>query len=194
VAVASGATPAEAAGQVELALEGLSPFPLTQLYYGWYWRAGAERALVFASYRRRFTSEQTAGWSGVDLVLPAFAAVLGGAVEPATTLVLGAPEGFTAVHWDSGPVPAMVRFRAVEAEAGEEERARAREELIRSVGGSKAVVDLAAAPVAQPALTDREVAFRSGISFRPFRQWRRRRWTCATRRNLRRCAPRGGAM
>lgn len=162
VAVAAGATPAEAAVQVELALEGISPFPLAQLYYGWFWRPGSEHALVFAAYRRRFTSEQTAAWAGVDLVLPAFAAVLGAAVEPATTVILAAPEGFTAVHWESGPVPAKILGRPVEPEASDEERARAREELVRAVGGSKVIIDLAAAPAAEPALSDREVAFRSG--------------------------------
>lgn len=162
VAVASGATAAEAAAQVELALEGISPFPLAQLYYGWFWRPGVERALVFAAYRRRFTADQTAGWAGADLVLPAFAAVLGGAVEPATTVVLAAAEGFTAVHWDSGPVPGKILSRPVEPEASEDDRARVRDELIRALGGSKTIIDLPTAPAAEPALSDREISFRAG--------------------------------
>ena len=64
VPVTKDATPTEAAAQAELALEGLSPFPLAQLYYGWFWVPGAERALVFGSYRRRFTTEQSAAWEG----------------------------------------------------------------------------------------------------------------------------------
>ena len=162
VPVAAGATPAEAAAQVELALEGIAPFPLTQLFYGWFWLPGAERAFVFASYRRRFTSEQTASWSGADLVLPAFAAVLGATVEPATTVVLAAPEGFTAVHWDAGPVPVNVLCRSLEPEATDEDRARVRDELIRAIGGSKTVIDLATPPVAEPSLNDREMSFRAG--------------------------------
>ncbi len=162
VPVAAGATAAQAAAQVELALEGIAPFPLAQLFYGWFWLPGAERAFVFASYRRRFTSEQTAAWAGVDLVLPAFAAVLGGKVEPATTVVLAAPDGFTAVHWEGGPVPVKVLCRPLEPEATEEDRARVRDELIRAIGGSKAIIDLPAAPAAEPALSDREVSFRAG--------------------------------
>ncbi len=162
VPVASGATAAEAAAQVELALEGISPFPLAQLYYGWFWLPGAERAFVFASYRRRFTSEQASSWAGVDFVLPTFAAVFGATVEPATTVVLASPEGFTGVHWDSGPVPASVLSRQLEPEATDDDRARVREELIRAIGGSKTVIDLAAAPAAEPSLNDREVSFRAG--------------------------------
>lgn len=162
LSIASGATTADAAAQVELALEAISPFPLAQLYYGWFWTPGTERAFVFASYRRRFTSEQAATWQGAELVLPSFAAVLGAVVEPATTLILASPDGLTAVHWDAGPVPAQVLCRPLAPEATEDDRARVRDELIRSLGGSKSVIDLAAPPAADPALTDREIVFRSG--------------------------------
>jgi hypothetical protein len=170
VPVAAGATPAEAAAQVELGLEAVSPFPLTQLYYGYYWTPGAERALVFAAYRRRFTADQVAAWDGADLVLPSFAAPLGGEVAPATTVLLTAPEGLTALHWESGRVPASVLFRPLPAEPeeatpetiGQAEAARAglRDELIRAAGGSRAVIDLGP-PVAESSQTDREVVFRA---------------------------------
>src|SRR4051812_13832034 len=160
--IATGATAAAAAAQVELALEAISPFPLAQLYYGWFWTPGAERAFVFASYRRRFTSEQTAEWQGAELVLPAFATVMGATVEPATTILLASPEGLTGVHWDAGPVPAKVLCHPLAPEATDEDRARAREELIRALGGSKTIIDLAAPPVADPALNDREIAFHAG--------------------------------
>ncbi len=160
--VAAGATAADAAAQVELALEAISPFPLAQLYYGWFWKPGAERAFVFASYRRRFTSEQAAAWQGAELVLPAFAAVMGAHVEPATTVILAAPEGMTAVHWDSGPVPVKVLCLPLTPEATDEDRTCARDELIRAIGGSKTVIDLPAAPTADPSLHDHEIVFRSG--------------------------------
>lgn len=160
--IAAGATATEAAAQAELALEAVSPFPLTQLYYGWFWTPGADRAFVFASYRRRFTSEQSSGWQGAELVLPAFAAVMGATVEPATTVILIAPESLTAVHWDTGAVPAKVLSTPLVAEATDEERARARDELIRAVGGSKTIIDLPTPPVADPAINDGEIVFRSG--------------------------------
>lgn len=170
--ITSGASAAEAAAQVELALESISPFPLAHLYYGYFWTPGADHAFVFASYRRRFTTEQTAAWAGAELVLPAFAALLGGAVEPATTALLSSPEGLTAVHWAMGPAPATVLFRPVPPVAGdasaedlakaEAERTQIRDEILRAVGGSKVVIDLTAPPAAQSARSDREIVFRSG--------------------------------
>ncbi len=162
VPIAAGATAAEAAAQMELALEASSPFPLTQLFYGWFWPAGAEAAFVFAAYRRRFTTEQTASWEGAELVLPTFAALFGAEVQPATTIVLNSPEGMTAVHWETPPVPGKVWFKPVPAEATEEERVRLREDLLRAIGGSKTVIDLSGPPIADPAHSDRVIIFRAG--------------------------------
>ncbi len=162
VPITAGASAAEAASQVELALEGIAPFPLAQLYYGWFWLPGAESALVFAAYRRRFTTDQAADWDGAELVLPSFAAVLGATVEPATTMILHRDDGLTAVHWVTPSVPAKVLFTPLLPEATDEERARAREELLRELGGSKTIIDLTEPVTADPARSDGELVFRSG--------------------------------
>ncbi len=161
VPVGAGLAAAEAATQIELALEGMAPFPLAQLYYGWFRPDGAEQALVFAAYRRRFTAEQTAEWADAQAVLPAFAAVLGAKTAPGTTILLAAPGSLTAVHWTAPGVPAQVTVRAVAPEASDEERAAGRAELIRGLGGSVQVIDLAAAPAAQPVRGDGELAFKA---------------------------------
>lgn len=162
VPITPGATAAEAANQVELALEAVSPFPLAQLYYGSFWQPGAEHALVFAAYRRRFTSDQIADWDGAELVLPAFAAVLGANVEPASTVVIDSADGLTAVHWEKPAVPSKVVFTPIAPDAAPEVRAQAREETLRALGGSRSVVDLAAPPAPDAAQTDGEYVFRSG--------------------------------
>lgn len=162
VPVSPGATPAEAATQIELAIEAFSPFPLTQLYYGWYRPPGAEHALVFAAYRRRFTTEQAAEWSRAELVLPAFGSVLGAEVDPGTTVVLNTPEALTAVHWDAARVPAKIVVRPVSAELAEEGRAKERDALLRDIGGSKKVMELESPLAPESALSDREIAFRDG--------------------------------
>lgn len=162
IPISADAGAAEAAGQIELGLEAVSPFPLTQLYYGWFWQPGSAHALVFAAYRRRFTSEQTAEWDGAEVVLPSFAAALGAEVEPGTTLVLGAPEGITAVHWGAGVVPTQVLTRLVAPEAGEEERTQIRAELVAAMGGSKKVMELTAPLAPDPVKNDREIVFRAG--------------------------------
>lgn len=162
VPITAGATAPEAATQVELALESLAPFPLAQLYYGWFWQPGAERALVFAAYRRRFTADQTAGWAEAERVLPACAALAGAKVEPATTLLATSADGITALHWQQPGVPSQILFRPLPPEAADDDRARGRDELLRRIGGSRKVIELDAPVAPDAGSTDREVVFRAG--------------------------------
>ena len=162
IPVQPGATQAQVVAQVGLALESLSPFPLAQLYYGHYWPQGADRALAFASYRRRFTVEQVAEWDRAEYVMPAFAAVLGFEASPATTLLLSSPDGLTAVHWDTGPVPASVTHLPIPPEATEEARAAARARLLASAGESLKVVESLAGPVPLAGGSDQELTFEAG--------------------------------
>ena len=158
IAVPPGSTLAEVTGQVEVALETLSPFPPAQLYHGFYWPAGADRAFVFAAYRRRFTSEQLAGWDGAELVLPSVAALLGGDIKPNTTMVVPSDEGFTAVYWDESPVPAKVVFRAMQPDATDADRTRAQEQLFSAAPRSRQIV-LTAPPVPVTSVSDRDLVF-----------------------------------
>lgn len=162
VAVTPGAAAAEAASQIELALEAVAPFPLAQLYYGWFWTPGAENAFVYAAYRRRFTAEQTAAWEGAEVVLPEFAAAFGATLEPATALVFHASDALTAVLWGAAGLPAGVVTAALAPEASDTDRAAAREGLLRDLGGTKTVVDFAAPLAPAPAVSDREIEFRGG--------------------------------
>lgn len=152
---------ADVASQVELAFEALAPFPLAQLYYGYFWADGANHALAFAAYRRRFTAEQTDEWIGAELILPAFAAVLRAPVEPATTVILSRPEGLTAIHWGDGQVPTRVVYRPLVGEVPDEQRAQAREALLRGFE-SKTVIDVAETPAAVAGESDGEYFFRAG--------------------------------
>lgn len=159
VPVPGTATAAEVAAQVELALETLAPFPVAQLNHGFYWVAGAEHALIFAAYRRRFPTEQTALWAGAELVIPTFVALCGQTVAPATTVLVPGAESLTAVHWGAGAVPDKVRVRTVLSEATEEERARLREELLHEVGESRKVIEWPAPPVPVPSADTDKLAF-----------------------------------
>jgi hypothetical protein len=162
IPVSGAATRAEVLSQVEIALEALSPFPLAQLYFGYFWKEGAESALAYAAYRRRFTTEQLEQWASAEFVLPAFASVLGSDGAPGTTVVLSTPEGFTAVHWKTGPVPSSVLHQPVAQGATDAERAEARERLIRSSGESLRTVDIDAAPVPKSGIGDRDLDFEAG--------------------------------
>ena len=159
ITLAAGATPAEAAAQIELSLEGIAPFPLAQLYYGWFWKPGSEQALVFAAYRRRFTAEQVAEWEGAEVVLPRFAAALGAEVAPATTLVLSYPEAITAVHWATGSAPSQVLTRVLDPEATDDDRTQIRAELVQTLGGSKQVIEVTGPLAPDPAKNDGETPY-----------------------------------
>jgi hypothetical protein len=150
---------ADVVSQVGLALEALSPFPLAQLYHGFYRPAGAGRALAFASYRRRFTTDQLEPWAKAELVLPAFAAMLGCPFPPGVTAILSAPEGLTAVRWGEGPVPLQVLHQPLAPDADDAARAQA---LAALGAGAARVVEIASAPVAQPRRSDAEITFRAG--------------------------------
>jgi hypothetical protein len=160
IPVATESGYAAVAEQVELALETLSPFPPAQLYYGYFWKPGADRALVFAAYRRRFTGEQIAEWNQAEIVLPAFAALLGGDIKPQTIIVVPSEGGLTALYYDTGTIPAQVVFRPIPAEASEAERIAVRDALLGTSPLTRQVI-LTAAPIAVASRNEREFAFRA---------------------------------
>ena len=160
IPIPPASTALDVTAQVELALETLSPFPPAQLYHGYFWPPGAEFALVFAAYRRRFTNEQLEGWENAELVMPSFAALLGGDIRSETTLIIPSAEGLTALYFAQSPVPTKVVFRAMQPDATEADWTRAREQLAASVPTNRAVV-VNAPPVAIAAPNDRELAFQA---------------------------------
>ena len=122
--------PAGIPAQVELALEGLSPFPVAQLCYGYFCPPGAGRMLVYAAYRRHFTVDDAAQWADADAVLPAFAAWLGLAPAVPTALLVTGADFVTALGWDGhDAVPAVVAIHPVAPDALPGERAALQEKL-----------------------------------------------------------------
>jgi len=147
VPISEKATPAEAANQIELALEALSPFPPTQMYHGHFWQPGAKNACVFAAYRKRFTAEQIESWADAEAVLPAFAALLCTPIKRPTTLLLWSEKGLTAVNWDDGDdAPVSVVARELPPEPTETDRAALREAVLLESGNTRTVVEPATAP------------------------------------------------
>jgi hypothetical protein len=61
--------------QIKLALEGMSPFPPEQLYFGSIPASDGASALVYGAYRRRFTANEIEGWDTATLVAPEFVAL-----------------------------------------------------------------------------------------------------------------------
>jgi len=161
VPVTENATPAEAAAQVELALEALSPFPPAQMYHGHFWRPGAKHACVFAAYRKRFTTEQIESWAEAEAVLPTFASMLGAPIKHLTTLLLWSEKGLTAINWnDVNDSPVSVIARDLPPEPTEADRAALRAAVLLESGGPRTVVEPATAPVYDATARGDEFIFR----------------------------------
>ena len=130
--------------EVELALEVVSPFPVSQLFYGYLWHPESVHALVFAAFRRRFTDDEQASWVEAERVVPQF--VLAASLNPGAgrTVVLGDGASLTAVYWgEPGPVPSRVVTAPLAPDASDAERSAVRSALLRAVGSVGAgVVDL----------------------------------------------------
>jgi hypothetical protein len=89
-----------AAGQVELALEESSPFPLAQLYHGFVVSADRRQALGYAAYRRRFSGEETAEWPEAAVVLPEFLALIGAPPPRPLIVVHVDTDGVNGAAWN----------------------------------------------------------------------------------------------
>ncbi len=140
-----GTAAAAVPAQVELALEGLSPFPVAHLCYGYFHRPGSSRILTYAAYRRRFTVEDASQWAEADAVLPAFAAWLGASTGGPLALVVKGPDYVTALGWDGAdPVPGVVATRQIAADAPDADRAAAQAAVTASLRGLPAPVELTA--------------------------------------------------
>jgi hypothetical protein len=145
VPLAAGTLPAGISEQVELVLEGLTPFAVAQLCYGYFAVPGAGRVLVYAAYRRKFTVEDAKTWADADVVLPAFAACLGLVPAKPHALLVTGPGFITAIGWDGrDAVPALVRTRTFEAEAPAAERAAVEAELAAQMKDFPVPVNVAA--------------------------------------------------
>lgn len=118
----------DAGPQVELALEGLSPFPPGQLYHGFRTDTARTQALVFAAYRKNFTPEETAAWTGAAAVLPDFSVWLAtGAAPPAGVWVREHGGRVEAIAWDGrSELPAAVLVRPAGANGPDDLAAAAR--------------------------------------------------------------------
>ncbi|OIQ97104.1 hypothetical protein GALL_209290 [mine drainage metagenome] len=162
VPIETGPDAAKPQEQVELALEGLSPFPVAQLYHGALRCGSGASSLVFAAYRRRFPQEQVDQWAGADLVVPTFCALLGMSVEPSTTCVYCSDDSCTAVVWDSAAMPSRVLVRPLPDEATPEQRAEVRDALLREIGGTVHLLELPEPPTPAPSGDEDAYAFSAG--------------------------------
>jgi hypothetical protein len=124
VRVITLAPEADAEQQVELALEGLAPFPLPQLFWGFLLAPNKGSALVYAAHRRRFTPEEIKSWQKVALVVPGFLALASRPASiPALVVHSGGPQ-LSGAAWRGATdaLPSAIMVRGYPAEPTPEER------------------------------------------------------------------------
>lgn len=100
---------APARQQVELALEGASPFPANQLLLGLVRGTDGRGALAYAAHRRRFAAEEIASWPASSPVVPEFLALLAHRPESGGVLTHATADRTLAVAWRAGDsLPAAI--------------------------------------------------------------------------------------
>lgn len=161
--VNAGGQLSEVAAQSELAIEGMSPFPIAQMYQGCFWRPGWKHACVYASYRKRFTTEQIEAWSDAEVVVPAFAALLNAKVSSSTTVLYWTEKTLTAVRWEEADdAPVSVLAKEVPLTLQPEERAGFRDAFLKESGASINVIEAETPPTFEGKAGDDSLVFRSG--------------------------------
>ena len=122
-------------GFVELSLEGLSPFPTDQLFFGYVTAEGGGAVFVFAAYRRRFPAEVIRSWSEQAFVLPDFLPVLRRSWDEDTTVFLEIGGDVSALAFRAGrSLPEALVSRPLPESADESVRAAHRESLKEAIG------------------------------------------------------------
>ena len=119
-------------GQVNLALEAISPFPLEQMLVGFVTSADGKQVLAYAAHRRRFTAEESFAWPEDCQVVPEFLALCGHRPTTDAIIVHRGDERLTALAWKTGeelPIAVVVAELADADEAGIAREAAARADL-----------------------------------------------------------------
>jgi hypothetical protein len=117
-------------GQVNLALEAISPFPLEQMLVGFVTSADGKQVLAYAAHRRRFTTEESFAWPEDCQVVPEFLALCGHRPTADGIVVHRNDERLTALAWKAGDeLPAAI---VVAELADTDEAAIAREAATRA--------------------------------------------------------------
>jgi hypothetical protein len=117
-------------GQVNLALEAISPFPLEQMLVGFVTSADGKQVLAYAAHRRRFTTEESFAWPEDCPVIPEFLALCGHRPVGDGIVVHRSEERLTALAWKAGDeLPAAI---VVAELADADEAAIAREAAARA--------------------------------------------------------------
>lgn len=116
---------------LEISIEGLSPFPVEHLYWGYFYDKTERAVLLYAMYAERLSSEEQAALLAdeVAYVFPSFIAGYGQSYDEPTVSFIKVEESMSAIFWEShSPVPSYVESLSI---GDSPESARSR--LLRSI-------------------------------------------------------------
>lgn len=116
---------------LEISIEGLSPFPVDQLYWGYLYDKTEKSVLLYAMYAERLSLEEKAVLLGDDIayVFPSFIAGYGFQYQQPTISFISAEGAMTALFWNSeSTIPSRVESVSLSESAH-----NAREKLLRSI-------------------------------------------------------------
>jgi len=86
---------------LQLQLEGMSPFPLEHLQFGFYVDSAKRYAFIYSGYRRSFDNAEMSEWSKQEVVIPEFSVgVLAGKGEEGSPLLLVSDSSISYFEFD----------------------------------------------------------------------------------------------
>jgi len=86
----------------QLTLEGLTPFPLEQLFWGYVHDSTAHHILIFAAYQERLKNAGLTSLENFRQVYPDFLALTNSSQSKPQSYILVSPEGVTAAKFPAG--------------------------------------------------------------------------------------------
>ena len=146
-------------GQVNLALEAISPFPLEQMLVGFVTSADGKQVLAYAAHRRRFTAEESFAWPEDCQVVPEFLALCGHRPTTDAIIVHRGDDRLTALAWKAGeelPLAIVVAELADADEAGIAREAAIRADLPADIAVEKVTGVLSGSIVERDLVLKRE--------------------------------------
>ncbi|MBC2592722.1 hypothetical protein H5P28_00460 [Ruficoccus amylovorans] len=124
LALPEGMRPADIESFAELTLEGMSPFSLEHLAWGYVTDPSSRWLLIMAACRPRLSAQELDGWGQALFVLPGFYPLLAGLQTSGSTRAIFQGECLTLANYEEGcPLPVSFTHRVIETEGDVEAEA-----------------------------------------------------------------------
>ncbi|MEM1221198.1 MAG: hypothetical protein AAGH40_00425 [Verrucomicrobiota bacterium] len=106
----------------ELSLESTAPFPLDQLFWGFFQADGASKMLVYAAHKERLKSNGYTNFEDYTWVIPDFATLFGAKFPEDTALLLKTADCLSLIHFQKeSRQPLNIVCRPLDLEKAEDE-------------------------------------------------------------------------